>query len=98
MYQFLFQQETGNCGLQIFCDANDGGMRPVGGAKGIVNIDFSQAGESFGKIRTVLLFFGVKAQIFQQQYIAAFHRFDRGFSFRPHAIAGGRYRFLDQFS
>jgi len=33
MYQFLFQQETGNCGLQIFCDANDGGMRPVGGAK-----------------------------------------------------------------
>src|SRR5260221_8157224 len=43
-------------------------MRPMRGAKCIVDVDISERGKSLGEPRLIFLLFSVKAQIFQHKY------------------------------
>jgi len=53
---------------------------PVGGAEGVVDIDFAELGELLAEGGVVLLFLGVIAEVFKQQDLAGGgqHRFDFG--------------------
>ena len=68
---FFFQQESGHR-RQVLRDAGYRGMGTVRGAEGIIDIDITQAGQRFGKVGVAGFFFGVKAQVFQQQDITGF--------------------------
>ncbi len=68
---FLFHQQAGDGGLEEVRDAFCGGMGAVRGAEGVVDVDLGQRGESLGEGRIVGFFFGVVAQIFKQQHLAA---------------------------
>ncbi len=47
-----------------------GGMGPVGGAESIIDINIAQSSQFGGKIRIIICFFRVVAQIFQQKDVA----------------------------
>ena len=68
---FLFHQQAGDGGLEEVRDAFGGGMGAMRGAEGVVDVDLGQRGECFGEGRIVGFFFGVEAQVFEQQHLAA---------------------------
>src|SRR5579875_680553 len=42
-------------------------MGAVGGAEGVVNVDFAEIGELFGEVTVVFFFFGVEAEILEEE-------------------------------
>ena len=66
---FLLHQEA-RYGWQVVGHALGRGMRAMGRAKGIVDIEIAERGKLSGKCRIVLLLFLMEAQIFQQQHLS----------------------------
>ena len=53
-------------------DAFGGGVSAVGAAEGVVDVDVAELGELFGEGGVVGLFFGVEAEVFEQEGLAGF--------------------------
>jgi hypothetical protein len=70
-----------------------GGVGPVRGGKGVVDVQIAVASQGAGELRIVGLFAGVKAQIFQQQYVAiAQPRHRRSGAFADTIVGEGDWR------
>jgi hypothetical protein len=54
------------------CDALGGGVGAVGAAEGVVDVDVAEDGELLGEVGVVGFFFGVEAEVFEQQGLAGF--------------------------
>ena len=67
---FFFHQQAGHGGLEVVRNALSRGVRAVRGAEGVVHVDLGQRGQRLGEGRIVGLFFGVEAQVFEQQHLA----------------------------
>ena len=68
----LFHQQAGDGGLEEVGDAFSGGVGAMRGAEGVVDVDLGQRGQRLGEGRIVGFFFGVVAQVFEQQHLAGF--------------------------
>ena len=63
------QQVAGGRGQQRR-DGRDGGVRPMRGAEGVVDVDVGERGERGREGRVVLLLARVEAQVLEQQHVA----------------------------
>ena len=68
------------------CDAFRRAVGAMGGAERVVHVNLGERGQLLRKLRHILLFFRVKAQVLEQQHFAVFESLGRGFRFRPNAI------------
>ncbi len=68
---FLFHQQAGDGGLEEMGDAFGGCVGAVRGAECVVDVDLGERGQRLGEGRIVGFFFGVVAQVFEQQHLAA---------------------------
>ena len=66
----------------------------MGGAEGVVDVELGELGELLGKILVVLFFFGVEAEILEQQCLALFELERHLFGFGARRIRGRSRRFL----
>ena len=44
----------------------------MGATEGVVDVDLAKAGELFGEVRVVGLFFGMEAEVLEEQHLAGF--------------------------
>ena len=93
-FDFLFNEVAGNGGNE-FGDSLVGGMATVSAAEGIVYGDVSQLCKLLGEARVVFLFFGMEAEIFQQENIAWLQLGGGSFGYFTYAVGGEGY-FLAQ--
>ena len=73
MFDFLLHQQAQRGGQQVG-HALGRGVGAVRGAEGVVDIDIAERGQLRGEGGVVGLFFGVEAQVFQQQHLARAER------------------------
>src|ERR1019366_6669421 len=91
--QLFFHQQTGSGFLYELRDADSGRVGAMGGAEGIIDVVLGKLGELLGKSFVVLFFFGVEAQVFEQQRLA-FFEFERYFfGFRPDTVGAEAHVF-----
>jgi hypothetical protein len=62
-------------------------MRTMRGSKGIVHIDIAELSQLLGEFRIVLLFFGVQAEVLQQQHLSRLKLAESFVNRRAYAIA-----------
>ena len=60
----------------------------MGAGKGVVDVEIAERRQPGREIGIVLLFFGVEAQVFEHDDVAAGHGRDHGLGLRPYAIRG----------
>ena len=70
--QFLFHEQSGGGFLHELGDADGGGVGAMRRAEGIVDVEVGELGELPGEFLVVVFFFGVEAQVFEQQRLAFF--------------------------
>ena len=68
--QFLLHQQAGGGLLDELDHALGGSVGAVRGAERVVDVDVAEGGQFLGEGGIVLFFFGVEAQIFEQQHFA----------------------------
>ena len=74
VFDLLLHQQTSR-GLRYKpCDARGGSVRSMRRAKRIVDVNVAKAGELLRERVVVLLFFTMKAEIFEQQDVAVLQR------------------------
>ena len=73
---------------QVGGDIGGAGVRPVGGGKGVIDIDVRQAGQGAGHLRVVVFLARVEAGVFQDQDFAGFEFGDGFLGDRADAIVG----------
>src|SRR6266436_1932355 len=84
--------------LDEACDADDGSMRAMRGAEGITDEKaVAESGELFRKGLVVLFFFGMEADIFEQEDIAVGEGFALRFRNGPDTVRGESNRPADEF-
>src|SRR5713101_4209757 len=93
----LFHQEARHA-RQVVCHAFRRCMSAMCRAESIVDIDVAERGESPGEVRVVFLFFFVKAQVFQQQYLPRLQRFRLCLDFWSGTISARLYMLAQQFT
>mmetsp|Transcript_11079 Transcript_11079/g.26960 ORF Transcript_11079/g.26960 Transcript_11079/m.26960 type:complete len:493 (+) Transcript_11079:174-1652(+) len=71
--QLLLEEEAGDGGGEELGDALGGGVRAVGGAERVVDVQVGVGGQHLGKVAAVLLLLGVEANVLQQQHGAGRH-------------------------
>ena len=64
-----FHQKAGGVGKQMR-EAFGRGVRAVSGCESVVHIQIAEPREAFGEIQVVAFFFGVKAEVFEQEHVA----------------------------
>src|SRR5271157_1485238 len=74
----LFHEQTGGGFLHKLRHANRRRMRTMGCAERVVDIEIGKLGELLRKSLVVLFFFGVEAEVFEQQRLSLFE-FERDF-------------------
>ena len=70
--EFLLHEQAGGGHFDEVSDAFGGGVGAVGAAEGVVDVDVAERGEFFGEGRIVGLFFGVEAEVLEQEGLAGF--------------------------
>jgi hypothetical protein len=70
--EFFLHQQAGGGDFDEVGDAFGGGVGAVGAAEGVVDVDVAERGESFREGRVVGLFFGVEAEVLEQEGLAGF--------------------------
>ena len=68
--ELLVHEEAGGGLRDEVGDAFGGGVGAVGAAEGVVDVDVAEAGELFGEGGIVGLFFGMEAEVFEQEGLA----------------------------
>ena len=72
IFEFLLHEQAGCGDLDEVGDAFGGGVSAVGAAEGVVDVDVAERGELFCEGGVVGLFFGVEAEVFEQERLAGF--------------------------
>ena len=93
--QLLLHEQSGGGLRHVSNHAHGGGVRAMRRAERVVHIDVAQRGQLFRKLRIVLFFFRVEAQILQQQDFAG--RRPHGFHFGTDTIGCHLDRTAQQF-
>ena len=70
--QFFFHQQAGGGLLHEVSDAFGRGVGAMGAAEGVVDVNLAEAGQLFCEVGIVGLFFGVEAQVFEEQHLPGF--------------------------
>ena len=70
--ELLLHEQAGGGDFDEVGDAFGGGVGAVGAAEGVVDVDVAETGEFFGEGGVVGLFFGVEAEVFEQEGLAGF--------------------------
>src|SRR5258708_7768600 len=84
--QLFFHKQTGGGFLKEFGDANRGSVGTMSGAEGVVDVEFGELGELLRKMFVVLFFFGVEAEVFEEQRLAFFELERHLFGFGTNAL------------
>src|ERR1700676_4596114 len=93
---FFHQQAGGGC-FDEARDAHDGSVGAMRGAESVANEEtVAERGELFRESFVVLLFFGMEANVFEQQNFAVAKRFALGFGDRAGAIRGKANGFANE--
>jgi glutathione S-transferase len=95
MIQLLIHQETRGRLFHVSDHADRRRMGAMRRSKSIVDVDVAQGRQLFGELRIVLFFFGVEAQILQQQNFAGFGQ--NRMHLRTDAIWRHRYWLAQKF-
>jgi hypothetical protein len=94
--QLLLHQKAGRRLRHEARDPLRRGVRAVGAAEGVVDVEIGQRRQLLGEARIVLFFFGVEAQVLQQQHAARRQRRHRLLRRRAHAVLGEGHRRAQQ--
>jgi hypothetical protein len=70
--ELFLHEEAGGGFLDEVGDAFGGGVGAVCAAEGVVDVDVAEGGELFAEGGVVGLFFGVEAEVFEQEWLAGF--------------------------
>ncbi len=70
--ELLLHEQAGGGMFDEVGDALGGGVGAVGAAEGVVDVDVAEGGEFFGEGGVVGLFFGMEAEVFEQEGLAGF--------------------------
>ena len=91
--QFFLHEQTRRGLLHEAGDADRGGMGAMRRSESVVYVVVGQAGKLLGELGIVGFFFGMEAQILQQQSLALFQLSGHLFSFRADAFRAEAYVF-----
>ena len=83
--QLAPQQQPGRARQQV-CDALGGGVRAVGSAEGVVDVDIGELRERGRELRVVGRLARVEAQVLEQQHVAVAQLADGLLGDRPDAV------------
>ncbi len=86
--QLLLHEEAGGGLLDEVGDALSGGVGAMGAAEGVVDVDVAEGGELLRELGIVGFFFGVEAEVFQQQDLAGFKLAGKFFGDVADAVGG----------
>ena len=96
--QLLLHQIARHAGAQDLGDALGGGVGPVGGAEGIVDVDLGQGRQLCGEAGVVLLLLGEEAHVLQQHHVAVGHGGHLGFGVGADAAVGLDHGLAEQLA
>ena len=94
--ELVLHQETGGRAPNQPGDADSGGVGAVRRAKGVVDVEVAQTGERAGKLLVVGFFFGMEAQVLQQQDLVVSESEHHLLDFFSDAIGGKADRSFQQ--
>ena len=86
VFELFLHQQSRRAGGQVMSNALRGGVGTMRGTERVVHVDLGERGKLLRKLRHVLFFFRMEAQVFEQQHVAVLERLGRGFRFRADAI------------
>jgi hypothetical protein len=96
IFHFVGHEKAGDRIRHVMHDAFGGRMRAMRRAERVVHIHIAERRELLGKRRIVGFFFGVKAQVLEQNHAAGVGR-DRLLSGRAHTVTGEGHGSSEQF-
>src|SRR5438093_2031266 len=96
--QFLLHEESRSGRLHKGDNAHSRRMGPVGGSKCIIHIDVRQGGELFGEVAIVLLFFGMEAEILEQERLPVLKIGNHLLDLRAHTVRSKSGGLSQQFT
>ena len=94
---FLLDEEAGGGPAHRLRDGDHGGVGPVAGAEGVVDVEVAERGDLLGEGGVALLLLGVEAEVFEQDHVAGLERGAGLGDRRADAIGQEADRFLQQF-
>ena len=74
VFELFLHQQSRRAGGKVVSDALRGGVGAMRGTKRVVHVNLGERGQLLRKLRHVLFFLGMEAQVFEQQHVAVLER------------------------